>query len=179
MCVKDCPKDQNSNIDCATNSVFSDCNSGVEKYSTTGFQGRICLPTSDHLKKEISSALGAEGVEEKIGALSKAWVIILVSIPIAIALSLIFMCIMRLLAGCFVYILFIIAILGLILFGIFLLVPNEHSEKLGINDNRTGATIVGVICIVLGVAIMIGFCCFRKRIQLASIVVKVSARFVN
>ena len=82
------------------------------------------MPTSDHLKKEISSALGGEGVQEKLVALSKAWVIILVSVPLAIVLSLVFMCIMRCLAGIFVYLLFIIAILGLILFGIFLLVPS-------------------------------------------------------
>ena len=88
------------------------------------------------------------------------------------------MCIMRCLAGIFVYLLFIVAILALVLFGIFLLVPSE-SSKLGIQENRTGATVIGAICIGLGVLLLIAFCCLRKRIKLASIVVKVSARFVN
>lgn len=88
------------------------------------------------------------------------------------------MLIMRLLAGVFVYLLVFIAILGLILFGVFLIMPHESSNFI-IKESRTAAIILGVISIVIGLLILIAFCCFRKRIKLASIVVKVSARFVN
>ena len=88
------------------------------------------------------------------------------------------MLIMRLLAGVFVYLLVFIAIVGLILFGVFLIMPHDSTNFL-IKESRTGAIIVGVISIVIGVVILIAFCCFRKRVKLASIVVKVSARFVN
>ncbi len=39
--------------------------------------------------------------------------------------------------------------------------------------------IIGIICLALGVIIAIGAFCFRDKIQLASSIVKVSARFVN
>lgn len=125
MCVKQCPDSESFNLDCAKNSVYSDCNSGsVQKYESTDFQGKVCLPKSEHLKKQISEALGAQGIDQKIAALEKSWVIILVAIPIAIVLSVIFMFIMRCLAGCFVYILIFVAILGLVLFGVFLIMPH-------------------------------------------------------
>jgi choline transporter-like protein 2/4/5 len=117
-------------------------------------------------------------MDQKIAALSKSWTIILASVPIAIVLSILFMLIMRFTAGIFVYLLFAIAILGLLLFGIFLIAPSE-SNYLGIQENRTVSIIIGVVCVVLALLILLAFCCFRKRVKLAAIVVKLSARFVN
>lgn len=54
------------------------------------------------------------------------------AIPIAVVLSLVFMCIMRLLAGAFVYLLFIAAIVSFLGFGIYLILPQNSTGVAGI-----------------------------------------------
>ena len=87
------------------------------------------------------------------------------------------MVIMRFLAGIFVYLLFFLTVLCLVLFGIFLITPGS-TDHIGIQHNRTASIVIGALCIAFGVLLLIAFCCFRKKIKLASVVVKVSAQFV-
>jgi hypothetical protein len=86
------------------------------------------------------------------------------------------MLIMRLTAGFFVYILLIASIVSLLGFGMYLLATPADSY---IAQSRYLSIIIGVVCIVLGIAIALMFICFRKRIELASSIVKVSTRFVT
>lgn len=150
----------------------------VEIYETTPIRNTICMATADKIQAQISSALGGDSLESRISALSATWPIILACIPIAIVLSFIFMFIMRYTAGIFVYLLLAIVLVALIGLGIYLLVPQQPAVA-GIEVNKVGAMIGGVIALILAFLIIIAFCCFRKRIKLAATIVKVSSRFVE
>ncbi len=91
-------------------------------------------------------------------------------------LAVIFMLIMRFTAGFFVYILLLASIISLIALGIYLLAAPADSY---IAQSRYLSIIIGVVSIIIGIAIALMFICFRKRIELASSIVKVSTRFVN
>lgn len=92
------------------------------------------------------------------------------------------MLLMRLTAGFFVYLLLALSILSLLAFGLYLLVsPQSQYVALAstISQNQYLSKIVAVVCIILGLLIAVMAVCFRKRIKLASSIVKVSTRFVN
>lgn len=93
-------------------------------------------------------------------------------------MSLIFMLIMRFTAGFFVYLLLAIVLVFLIGLGIYLVIPQQPAFA-GVEVNKTGAIICGVVCLILAALIIIGFCCYHRRIKLAATIVKVSARFVK
>ena len=93
-----------------------------------------------------------------------------------------FMLLMRITSGFFVYLLLALSIISLLAFGFYLLVaPQTQYAALAstITQNQYISKIVAVLCIVLGILIAIMAFCFRKRLSLASSIVKVSTRFVN
>ena len=136
------------------------------------------MASSAKIQEAISSAVGSESMQTKISSLGKTWPIILASIPIAIVISLLFMLIMRFTAGIFVYLLLGIVMIFLVALGIYLLVPQKPVVA-GVEVGGIGATIAGIVALLLAVIIAIAFCCYRRRIKLAATIVKVSARFVN
>jgi hypothetical protein len=88
------------------------------------------------------------------------------------------MLVLRFTAGIFVYLLLGLSIIGCLALGIYLIcVPNDSYA--GIPVNRIFVLIVGGLLIAFGVLLTIGLICFRKRIKLATIIVQVSARFVE
>lgn len=111
-------------------------------------------------------------------ALGKVWPILLAAIPIAVVLSVIFMIFMRLTAGCFVYLMIIISILGCIGLGAYL-IASPNAPIGGVAINKIASYVVGALLILFGLLVGIGLCCYRKRIKLASIIVQASARFVK
>lgn len=137
------------------------------------------MPASSKIQAEVSGALGSDSIQSKISALGKTWPIILAAIPIAIVMSLIFMLIMRFTAGIFVYLLLVISVVFLIGLGIYLIVPQTPTFAGIAVESGVGIKIIGALCIIIGIAIVLGFCCYRRRIKLAATIVKVSARFVK
>ncbi len=106
--------------------------------------------------------------------------VIVLSAPLAIIFSLIFILIVRFTGSIFVYILIVTSVVGLIGFGVFLLAIDTDSLPETIRGHsKVFQIIVGVICILLGVAITIMFICYRRKIQLAATIVECSARFVG
>ena len=133
------------------------------------------------INAQITSALGS-GSSNMVSSLAEGWTLILIALPIAIILSIIFMLIIRFTAGFFVYLLIFFSVGALVAFGIYLIAvtdPTMGSGYASILQNKVAKTIIGAICIALGVAIIVLFCCFRQRISLASSIIKVSARFVD
>ena len=89
---------------------------------------------------------------------------------------------MRLAAGVFVYLLTVLCVVSLIALGVYLLVvpTNQYSTFAnGIAKNQYVSMIMGIVSVVFGVGIGILACCFRRKIALASSIVKVATRFVN
>jgi hypothetical protein len=131
------------------------------------------------LKGELATALG--GSTEMITSVMENYVLIILAFPIAILLSLIVILFIRLTASCFIYLLIFATIVALILFGVYLfMMPSlaEPGEEPLINDNTT-RILVGIAVLLLAVLITIMVCCVRKRLSLASSIIKVSATFVT
>lgn len=126
------------------------------------------MPTSDTIKNQVSSALGASS--KGFSSLLKNYNLILIALPIAIIVAVLFMLIIRCMAKLFIYLLIAVSILSLVLLGVYLLATA---------DKNTGTIIIGSMCLVLALVFLIAFCCLRKRMELATIIVKVAAKFVS
>ena len=103
--------------------------------------------------------------------------LILFSIPIAIILALIFMLLIRCCAGVFIYILIFLTIIALVAFGVYLLISPTNPVT-GAASGTTGSIIAAVVCFLLAFLILLLLCCFKKRIRLATSIIKVAANFV-
>lgn len=108
--------------------------------------------------------------------------LILISLPIAILLALVFMVLIRCLAGCFIYILIFVAIAALIAFGTFILIGNPLHTGYGaisLVEDPKWKIIVAAVCYLLAAIIFVVFCCFRSKLGLAAKIVEVAAVFVG
>jgi hypothetical protein len=140
----------------------------------------VCLPTSTTLKNDVSDALGNN--TQQLASLMENYMLIVLALPIAIILALIVMIIVRFTAGCFIYLLIFITLAALIGFGAYILTQpltaGGSQGAISLLEDPTAKTILAVICFVIAALMILFFCCFRKRIELASSIVKVSAVFV-
>jgi hypothetical protein len=117
------------------------------------------------------------GSTQQITALMENVSLIALALPIAIILALVFMVFIRLTAGCFIYLLIILSVGALIAFGAYLLLqPAGGIDSVALDP--TTKIIVAVACFLVALLIIVMMFCFRKRIALASSIVKVSAKFV-
>jgi len=126
-----------------------------------------CLPTSDKIKNEIAAAFG--GSSNGMSSLLKNYGLILLSLPIAILVSMAFMLLIRFTAKLFIYLLIIFAIVVLLGMGSYLLATPGNS----------GTLIVAIMCFSFALIIMIAVCCIRRRLSLAAMIIKISAQFVS
>jgi hypothetical protein len=86
----------------------------------------------------------------------------------------------RLTASCFIYLLIVVTVGVLIAFGVYLILGNKVSpDSQPIFASDTTRILIAVGAFVLALLIIIMVCCFRKRLSLASSIVKVSANFVS
>lgn len=103
-------------------------------------------------------------------SLLKNYNLILIALPVAIIIAVFFMVIIRCMAKLFIYLLITASILSLILLGVYLLATA---------NNNTGTIVIGSFCLVFALVFLIAFCCLRKRMELATIIVKVAAKFMS
>jgi hypothetical protein len=111
-----------------------------------------------------------------MASLMQNYSLVLFSIPIAIIIALFFMLLIRCCASTFIYLLIFLAISALIGFGVYLLV--SPTNPAGSATGSAGTIAVAVICFVFAVLILVLLCCFRKRIALATSIIKVAANFI-
>lgn len=113
-----------------------------------------------------------------MASLMSNWSLVLISVPIAILLAFIFMLLIRCCATAFIYILIFLAIAALVGTGIYLLLSPTNPVT-GNPSGTAGTIIAAVICFVLAFIIVLIICCFKRRISLATSIVKVAANFVS
>ena len=109
------------------------------------------------------------------------YILILISFPIAIVLALVIMIIIRFLASCFIQLLIFVTIAALIGIGVYIFTQEPTGASIGtvsLTEDKTFRIIVAVLCFVLAAIIFVVMCCFKKRLELASRIVEVSAVFV-
>jgi hypothetical protein len=70
------------------------------------------------------------------------------------------------------------AIGALIGFGVYLLITPSNSVA-GTSAGTTGSIIVACICFLFAFLILLLVCCFRKKIALATSIIKVAAKFIS
>jgi hypothetical protein len=134
------------------------------------------MPTSDTVKNEVSAALGSSG--KGLPSLLSNYTLILLSLPIAILVAIIFMLIIRCTANIFIYLLIFISIGALIAVGIYLIaVPSTAASTSSSPSSNT--IIAACCCFAFALLILIAVCCVRKRLSLASSIIKVAAKFVS
>jgi len=117
------------------------------------------------------------GKVKGLASLMENYELILFALPIAIILSLIFMLLVRLTAGCVIYLLILVTIGSLIALGVFLIMSDTAAQYT--TQNQTARILLAVGCFLIALLILIMVCCFRKKISLASSIIKVSSRFVT
>ena len=139
----------------------------------------LCLPTSNTLKNTLAPA--THGYAQAFTGLMNGWSLILISVPIAIVVALLLMCVIRYTAGCFVYLVLGLAIAGLFGFGLYI-----WTQPVGgtvgnstLFQSASLKTIVACCFFLLAAALVIFLCCCRSRISLASAIVEISAVFVS
>ena len=113
-----------------------------------------------------------------MSSLLKNYSLILISIPIAILLAVLFMILIRFCASFFLYILIVVAILTLVALGIYLLVAPTNPVT-GSNTGTTGTIIAAIICFLFAILIIVLVVCFRHRIALGTSIIKVAANFIS
>ena len=126
-----------------------------------------CLPTSDKIKNEVAAAFGASA--NGMSSLVKNFGLILLSLPIAIIVSMAFMIVIRCAAKLFIYLLIIFAVVFLMGMGAYTLATPGNSSTI----------MVACVCFFFGVIILLAVFCIRRRLALAAIIIKVSAKFVS
>lgn len=88
------------------------------------------------------------------------------------------MLIIRCTANIFIYLLIFISISALVAVGIYLLaVPSTAAATS--SAPTTNTIIAAVCCFAFALLILVAVCCVRKRLSLASSIIKVAAKFVS
>jgi hypothetical protein len=104
-----------------------------------------------------------------MSSLLKNYGLILLSLPMAIFISMAFMLIIRCAAKLFIYLLIIFAVVTLLGMGVYMLATPGNS----------GTIIVAAMCFFFGIVILLAVFCIRRRLVLAAIIIKVSAKFIS
>lgn len=104
----------------------------------------------------------------------------LVTMPIALVFSLLFVLLIRFTGGFFVYLFILTSLLIFIGTGVYMLVPEDTANpSLPIKSYRLASVALGIISLIISFFIVCWYCCYRKRVNLAASIVRVSAQFVH
>lgn len=91
-----------------------------------------------------------------------------------------FIALVRLTSGFFVYLFIILGIVGFTGFGVYMLVnAGDPYSKFSPKRNMTLSIILGVAAVMVAVLIFFLFCCFRRRVHMAFSIIKVSINFIK
>src|SRR5690606_25291013 len=132
---KTCPQGNEAALECMPNKYVTSCQKtenadneiAIRIYETAPIRNTICLPTSNTIKNKLSAAVGEDTWQGKFVSMGSVWHILLSAVPIATVMSVIFMFFIRHTAGCFVYILLILAVPSCLALGIYLLAAPSSS----------------------------------------------------
>jgi len=104
----------------------------------------------------------------------------MLAIPVSIIITMIVMLLVRFTACFSTYFIIFSSILILFALAYFFFAVSLTTQAYYFNiDGKILFKIVAGILVLLGVIVLIAFCCFRNRINIAIKIIKASARFVN
>lgn len=180
VCIKQCPKDENSTIDCLPNSDIKNCDN-INKYASFGFINRICIPKkltdTDNVKANMNISYSREVVED----IKDAWIVFLIMLFISIAVSFVYFYLLQCCAGVMVVLMIVIGLASFVGFGVFcwvrykqIMEESQFNEEIARNYKITAI----VFWVLAGVFTFL-ICCLYKRIKLAIKMIKAAADFVT
>ena len=180
VCVKQCPVDEDSTIDCVPNSDINNC-SNLNVYKSFGFINRICIPLKIQDTDTIKSNMNISYSQEVVEDIKDAWVVFIIILFISVLVSFIYFYLLQCCAGVMVVLMIIVGLGCFIGFGVFcwlryrqLLAETEFNEEIA-NNYKVTAIVMWVLAGVFALLI----CCLWKRIKLAIQMIKAAADFVT
>ncbi|CAI2387634.1 unnamed protein product [Moneuplotes crassus] len=188
VCVKgDCPTDDASkSIDCVVAGHVTDCNDpAYTRYKSKSYIGRYCLPIKDELPDNLKEQyddlidwLQLDTIGEWINDIITAWPVILISIVLALILSLVFMYLVEYFAAVLAWICIIVSFFCLLGLGFYFFFTRNSSNN-DESNNSSYNIVWAIICWVGALAIFLFVCCFCSALRIAIGVIQASADFIT
>lgn len=194
-CVKECPASSESKVECSTNGQITDCGL-LPADKTYNFAKRFCIPTGMILKNANTAATTADATsaskfsfgdrfktfqKEAYGDVVDSWKIFLVSILVAIIISILYL---FLLEKCAIVIILgmiiaMIAALGLLGWMFFKNYRSLQEDKDPSNDNDKMYLYLSWVTWGVAGVLVCCFCCFFSQINLASKIIAATADYIT
>jgi flagellar biosynthesis protein FliP len=183
VCVKSCPDDYDSELDCYPNAYVPTC---PKPYPTNSFIKRFCIPNKsdysdlDDAYDTVSDKIKDGNLYEWVGDILHCWTAIMAVLAISIGISFIYMVFLRYCAGCTLWLTVLGVVLLLTGFGIYVLYEADHKyDDRARSDTRKSMRIIGIL-ILCSVAVFLFFLLFMfRRIQLAIAIMKTASMFLR
>jgi len=196
VCVKACPVDHSSTLDCKTNSYHTDCaehignsydgNHKLIMYASTGFLNRLCIPTAavDGASDASGEILNAAIFQKWITDIKSTWQVIAVSVGVAFIIGLVYMILMKYCSGVLTWIAILAFIVGTAILGWRFYQTAKDLQNQNSSDSDTVKTIktdkiIAYICWAIAGVSLIATLCLYGRIKLAIAILKAAADYVK
>lgn len=208
ICVKACPKDDRTLIQCKTNSYMDNCADLNIVPSITLFH-RLCIPNARELSNSIKDHIHLGYFQETLEDIKEVWPMLFVGFFLAILIIAIYLFLIRLCSKVFVYVLVFAVLIGLIALGAFcwqkhqtllndnadinkmrdqgdmrdvtdpdLNITEEESTDYGNNQSSKWKTAAIILWILAGIYFLISLF-LCSRINLAANILESTAEFVQ
>jgi hypothetical protein len=141
VCVKACPSTDQSKIECFANHDVKKCSDLTVRGSVL-LAARLCVPKVKQIANSVKTAVNIGYVQESIEDVREVWPMIIVGIVIGIIILIIYVCLMRYCAKCFVFTMLILVLIGLVVMGIFCWreyksLLNQNADAIKVNNDPT------------------------------------------
>jgi hypothetical protein len=120
------------------------------------------------MKNEVAAAFG--GSANSISSIINNYSLILLSFPVSILIAVAFMLLIKFTAKLFIYMVIVFSIGALLGMGVYMLVSSEISSI---------TIFFSTFCFSIAFFIVLVVYCIRRRLALASIIIKVAAKFIS
>lgn len=192
-CVKACPKDETTEIECKTNEQVTDCGS-LPKKETYLFASRFCISVSsakDEADGETQAAQAAAKFsfgdsfetfqKEAYGDVVDSWKIFIVSAVVAIAISLVYLFLLETCAAVILYTIIIamiicLGLLGWMFWGNYQDLQKDDNPE---NDSDRFYMILAIVTWSVTGILVACFCCFYSQISLAAKIIEATADYIT
>lgn len=192
-CVKKCPETEEEEIECKTNEQVTDCGS-LPKKKTYLFGSRFCISTAAAKEEASGETEGAQAAakfsfgssfetfqKEAYGDVVDSWKIFLVSVVIAILISLLYLFLLETCAAAILYTIIIamivsLGLLGWMFWGNYQDLQKDDDPK---NDNEKFYMVLAIVTWVISGILVLCFCCFYSQISLAAKIIEATADYIT
>lgn len=190
-CVKNCPESSESSVECSTNGQITDCGQ-LPSEKTYAFGGRFCIRTETMASTAEAGASVAASQNgwsgkfanfknEAYGDVLDAWKIFLVSIVVAILISLLYLKLLELCARVIIIAMVIamivaVGLLGWMFYKNYQDLQNDNNPQ---NDSEKTYLYLAYGTWAVAAILLCCFCCFYSQIDLAAQIIGATADYIT